>query len=268
MAQLLTTFDPTNPTSGNFVASFLTGCGTLHVKNASAVDVLFMLDNSPSYAYVVQAGEPRDIPVPKSRSKVFWSQQNKLNTNSKQIQSVVYVESYEKGEVIPASQALARHQNTTQLGFSAILNFGGAAGNTDSWLFVFNPATSGNNATFYEALVNLCFPSTLASGGAQVTLGTRTTDPGSFAVSIANHDLSGPASTMVSEFSTGNTSLNIVTSVKFINFQQNISVLSLFNFISTLDQVKVPPGQGLGIEASIPANTFGSMFLSWTETPV
>ena len=261
MAKLLTTFDPTNPTSGTFVATFTTGCGTLHVKNASAVDVLFMLDNSTSYAYVVQAGEPRDIPVPKSRTTVYWSQQQKLNTNTKQMQSVVYVESYEKGEVIPASQALARHTNQTNSGFSAPWNVGNSDGTHPLLYNLFNPATSGMNFTLYLILMSLTAASNLTflfNQGADNNLTTN--------VPIQNHFLGGPASVAHVTNSTG------LATPAGTGFRQIFNVPAntpQSGFIPYPDQIIIPPGFNVFVQSSVlAAGQQMNTDFNWTETPV
>lgn len=120
------------------MATFNTGCGTLHVKNASPVDVGFSIAQAGNVQYVVQAGEPRNIPVVGSKNTIYWSQQTVLNNNGNQQQSVVYVESYESTDTIPDSQSTSPNINTGNFvgnqqsyqtfGFShAFFNTGGSA---------------------------------------------------------------------------------------------------------------------------------------------
>lgn len=259
MAKLLTTFDPTNPTSGNFVATFNTGCGTLHVKNASPIDVGFSLDSANYVQYVVQAGEPRDIPVPRNRSTVYWSQQQKLNTNTKQIQSVVYVESYEKGEVIPTSQALPRHNNQTAIGFSAPFNVGNSDGTHPLLYNVFNPATSAMNLTVYLILMSVTAAANLIfsfNQGADNALGTPVTP--------INHLFNGPNSIASVSVSTGKAAPTATTFRQIFNVPANTPQSFIVPYP---DQIVIPPGFNVFVAWTPAVGNQMNTDFNWTETP-
>lgn len=259
MATLLTTFDPTNPTSGNFVATFNSGKGTLHIKNASPVDVGFSLDQSGYVQYVVQAGEPRDIPVPKPRMTVNWSQQNKLNTNSKQIQSVVYVESYECGETIPASQALPRHQNTTNIGFSGSLNTIGGVTFT-AVISLFNPANSPVNL-----IVVSIRGTTRDTGAGQFALLTLSADTTLGAIPPINNTLGGPASQASFQGASG-VSAQGVTTIEIQRYTNPTQYV--FDLLPFPMQMLIPPGQGLAFNGQLSASVAVSLIMRWTENPI
>lgn len=263
MSQLWTTFDPTSATSGNFVVAFKTGCGTLHIKNASPVDVGFALDSSSYVQYVVQAGEPRDIPVLRNRSTVYWSQQQKLKTNSKMIQSVVYVEQYEKGEVIPTSQALARHVNSVNIGYIFNITL---TGDGTHWVeaLVFNPANSGVNAIFYAATISS------AATGFFIVLGADTSDPTigtQFPNAGYNQLLGAGGFSSASAFETSTTRTNPSgTTIR----QETLSTSpNPFDFHQYPDQLEAVPGTGLHL-AALPtvASTNVNFTFKFTETPV
>src|SRR5713101_1425654 len=152
MSQVVAAFDPTSG-SGSFGVSFVSGgCGKLHIKNASPFDVQFSINNAPTSAMIVQAGEPRTMLVPFPKAIINWTAIGTLQSSSKQLQSVVYVESYNNSETVPDSLALPRHVNAEKLGYSGTANYSIGVGPVGpAALNIFNPGNSGVNGYFYQA---------------------------------------------------------------------------------------------------------------------
>lgn len=243
------------------MATFNTGCGTLHIKNASAVDVGFSVAQPGYVQWVVQAGEPRDIPIPMSKATIYWAEQNKLNTNTKQIQSVVYVESYEKGETIPASQALPRHQNTTNIGYTAFSNWNGNTAN-ETLLSAFNPAKSGVNGTFVLAECSIDASNTL---NALLQFAVTTTDPALATPVTANNNVLGGPTSAFNCTTDHNAAMPASTT-----FREQLLTTGIYDFLKYPLQFLIPPGNGLLLAQGVPSAAGVNQFqcFSWTENSV
>lgn len=261
---IATAFDPTAANSGNFVVAFSGGSGKLHIKNASPVDLYFSINNDQYATIVVQAGEPRSLIIPMPRITMYWSYADQLNTNVKQLQSMVYVEAYQCFEDIPPSHPLPRHFNATSIGYST--NVTQPVASNGKWyaLSLFNPATSTVNALVYSAVFSTTDTVTSAP---RLTFTNSDPNLGGATAQIRNRIIGGPVSQMHAT-SSENLTNPVVSGLGFSDVMQ-VPANTLFDFVQSPDQFLLPPGYGVVFQAQIAStSSVTTYFLKWTETAI
>jgi hypothetical protein len=261
---IVTSFDPTTATNGTFLVAFSGGSGKLHIKNASPVDLYFSINNDQYATIVVQAGEPRSIIIPMPRVTMYWSYADQLNTNVKQLQSMVYVEGYQCFEDIPPSHPLPRHFNATSIGYSTNVTQNVSANGKWYALSLFNPATSSVDALVYSAVFSTTDTVTMAP---RLTFVTTDPDLSGATAQIRNRIIGGPSSQM-NATSAENLSNPITSALGFSDVMQ-VPAGIIFDFVQSPDEFLLPPGYGVVFQSQIAStSSVTTYFLKWTETPV